>query len=209
MKFVIVTGLSGSGKSEVMKVFEDMNYYCDVIIDEANKMNKMVKNLLTLNQLEFGNSPVNMERFDIVSVINGVINSMKIKAEQKEINVLFEEKRQIYVWADEFQIEEVITNYLSNAINHVDENKLIKVEISEKNGIVRVSVFNSGKNIPDNELENIWVKFYKVDKARTREYGGNGIGLSIVKAIMDSFGKGYGAINHTNGVEFWFELDMK
>ena len=169
----------------------------------------MVKNLLTLNQLEFGNSPVNMERFDIVSVINGVINSMKIKAEQKEINVLFEEKRQIYVWADEFQIEEVITNYLSNAINHVDENKLIKVEISEKNGIVRVSVFNSGKNIPDNELENIWVKFYKVDKARTRAYGGNGIGLSIVKAIMERHNKDYGVINHEDGVEFWFELDSK
>lgn len=205
----LIQGYAEGLQEGIMDNPEDMNYYCDVIIDEANKMNKMVKNLLTLNQLEFGNSPVNMERFDIVSVINGVINSMKIKAEQKEINVLFEEKRQIYVWADEFQIEEVITNYLSNAINHVDENKLIKVEISEKNGIVRVSVFNSGKNIPDNELENIWVKFYKVDKARTRAYGGNGIGLSIVKAIMERHNKDYGVINHEDGVEFWFELDSK
>lgn len=186
---------------------EDMEYYCDVIIDEANKMNKMVKNLLTLNQLEFGNAQVNMERFDIVSVVAGVINSMKLRAQQEQVKIDFRCQSAIYVWADEFQIEEVITNYLSNAFNHVDENKLIKVEIIEKNGIVRVSVFNTGKQIPEDELENIWVKFYKVDKARTRAYGGNGIGLSIVKAIMERHEKKCGVMNHENGVEFWFELD--
>lgn len=186
---------------------EDRDYYCEVIIDEANKMNKMVKNLLTLNQLEFGKSQVNMERFDIVSVIAGVINSMKLRMEQQNVNIEFWAENPVYVWADEFQIEEVITNYLSNALNHIDENKLIKVEILEKNGIVRVSVFNTGKNIPEDELENIWIKFYKVDKARTRAYGGNGIGLSIVKAVMERHGKECGVLNRDNGVEFWFELD--
>ncbi len=186
---------------------EEAQYYCDVIIDEAGKMNKMVKNLLTLNQLEFGQGQVNMERFNIVSVIAGIISSMKLHAEQKNVEIQFLEKKDIYVWADEFQIEEVITNYLSNALNHVDENKIISVEIIEKNGIVRVSVFNTGKQIPEEELDNIWTKFYKVDKARTREYGGNGIGLSIVKAVMDRHGKNCGVINHDNGVEFWFELD--
>lgn len=186
---------------------EDVEYYCDVIIDEANKMNKMVKNLLTLNQLEFGKSQVNMERFDIVSVIAGVLNSMRLRMEQRGVEVQFTADMPIFVWADEFQIEEVITNYLSNALNHIDENKLIKVEIIEKNGIVRVTVFNTGKNIPENELENIWIKFYKVDKARTRAYGGNGIGLSIVKAIMERHGKECGVINRDDGVEFWFELD--
>lgn len=188
---------------------EDMEYYCNVIVDEAAKMNKMVKNLLTLNQLEFGGTQVNLERFDIVSVIEGVLNSMKIRAEQNSVEIEFYHRNPIYVWADEFQIEEVITNYLSNALNHVDKNKIIKVEIIEKNGIVRVSVFNTGKQIPENELENIWIKFYKVDKARTRAYGGNGIGLSIVKAIMDRHGMACGANNHTDGVEFWFELDSK
>lgn len=188
---------------------EDMEYYCDVIVDEAAKMNKMVKNLLTLNQLEFGGAQVNLERFDIVSVVEGVINSMKIRAEQNSVEIVFHHRSPIYVWADEFQIEEVITNYLSNALNHVDKNKIIKVEIIEKNGIVRVSVFNTGKQIPESELENIWIKFYKVDKARTRAYGGNGIGLSIVKAIMDRHGMACGVDNHADGVEFWFELDSK
>ena len=111
---------------------EDMDYYCDAIIDEAGKMNKMVKNLLTLNQLEFGDGSVNMERFDIISVIAGVIHSMQIKANEKQVNIEFNQMEPIYVWADEFQIEEVITNYLSNALNHVDENRNNSSENSGK-----------------------------------------------------------------------------
>lgn len=72
---------------------------------------------------------------------------------------------------------------------------------------VRVEVFNTGNLIPEQEIPHIWDKFYKVDKARTREYGGNGIGLSIVKAIMDSFHRQCGVRNEENGVTFWFELD--
>ena len=72
---------------------------------------------------------------------------------------------------------------------------------------VRVTVFNSGKPIPEEDVPKLWDKFYKVDKAHTREYGGNGIGLSIVKAIMESFHQKYGVNNFDNGVEFWFELD--
>ena len=132
---------------------------------------------------------------------------LPLRLSWKNINVTFDYNEPLYVYADEFQIEEVITNYLNNAINHVDENKIIKVEITEKNGIVRVAVFNTGKNIPENELENIWIKFYKVDKARTRAYGGNGIGLSIVKAIIDRHNKECGVVNKENGVEFWFQLD--
>lgn len=188
---------------------EDMEYYCDVIIDEAGKMNRMVKQLLNLIHLEQGDNQLQMERFDIVSVISGVISSMKIKSERADVDIIFENKEPIYVWADEFQIEEVITNYLSNAFNHVDDKKQIKVDILQKDGIIRVSVFNTGKQIPEEDIDNIWVKFYKVDKARTREYGGNGIGLSIVKAIMDRHEKECGVTNHEDGVEFWFELDGK
>ena len=81
------------------------------------------------------------------------------------------------------------------------------MEILQKNGIVRVTVFNTGKPIAEDELKNIWIKFYKVDKARTRAYGGNGIGLSIVKAIMDRHNRECGVRNLPDGVEFWFELD--
>ena len=166
---------------------ESREFYCEVIIDESDKMNRMVKKLLTLNQLEFGNDQVIMERFDMTELIRGVANSTKILIEQKGIRLELENSEEAWVWGDEFKVEEVITNYMSNAINHADGEKLIRVFYTRSEDKLRVSVFNTGQPIPEEDIEKIWVKFYKVDKARTREYGGSGIGLSIVKAIMDSF----------------------
>ena len=85
--------------------------------------------------------------------------------------------------------------------------KIIEVKIQNLSDKVRISVFNTGQPIPEDSIPHLWEKFYKVDKARTREYGGNGVGLSIVKAIMDSMNQPYGVLNYENGVEFWFELD--
>ena len=109
----------------------------------------------------------------------------------------------------EFKIEEVFMNFFSNAVNHCEGEKIIDVKMEQKDGRVRVSVFNTGKPIPEDSIGHIWEKFYKVDKARTREYGGSGVGLSIVKAIMDSMNQPYGVINYTNGVEFWIEIETK
>lgn len=187
---------------------QSRNFYCEVIMDEASKMNKMVKSLLTLNQLEFGNNQVQIERFDIIMVINGVISSLNYLLKQGQINLDFPQaKEQVYVYADEFQIEEIVTNYLTNAIHYATGEKKIEISITNLEKNVRISVYNTGNNIPEEEIDKIWVKFYKVDKARTREYGGSGIGLSIVKAIMDAHGKDYGVNNLESGVEFWFELD--
>ncbi len=188
---------------------ESREFYCDVIIDEADKMNRMVKKLLTLNQLEFGNDQVVMERFNMTELITGVANSTKILREQKNIRLELENPEEAWVWGDEFKVEEVITNYMSNAINHADGEKVIRVFYTRSEDKLRVSVFNTGQPIPEEDLDKIWVKFYKVDKARTREYGGSGIGLSIVKAIMDSLHQQCGVINHEDGVEFWMELSTK
>ena len=178
-------------------------------MDEAGKMNTMVKNLLALNQLEFGNDITSMERFDIADLVQNVLNSVGILMEQKGIHLIFKTNEPLYVWADEFKVEQVVTNYVSNAINHCDYDKIIEVKLVRNGGSVRVSVFNTGNPIPENDLDKIWIKFYKVDKARTREYGGSGIGLSIVKAVMESMNKEYGVKNYDNGVEFWFEVDGK
>ena len=175
--------------------------------DEADKMNQMVKKLLTLNQLEFGKETVTMEHFDLTELITGVINSQMLLAEQSGIRIDFEADGPMLVWADEFKVEEVVTNYLSNAIHYASYEKRILIRYIKKADCVRVCVFNTGEPIPESELENVWIKFYKVDKARTREYGGSGIGLSIVKAIMESFHRECGVENHEDGVEFWFELD--
>lgn len=186
-------------------------FYCDVIIDEANKMNQLVKNLLTLNQLESGNEEMAFERINIVELIRGIIQSSDILIQQSEAEVKLHSAESIYVWADEFKVEQVIRNYLSNALHHAQNEKIIDIRVSTdvERAKAHISVFNTGKPIPQEDIDKIWGKFYKVDKAHTREYGGHGIGLSIVKAIMESCGQGYGVINYENGVAFWFELDLK
>lgn len=186
---------------------ESRKYYCDVIMDEAAKMNVMVKKLMTLNQLEFGNDVVSMERFDIVDLICNYVQSAQILTKQNEVSVRMDHYEPIFVWADEFKTEEVFMNYFSNAVNHCAGERLIDVKLTLKENKVRVSVFNTGAPIPEESAPYIWDKFYKVDKARTREYGGSGVGLSIVKAIMESMNQQYGVINYENGVEFWFELE--
>lgn len=206
----LIQGYAEGLKEGISDDPESMNFYCDVIMDEAGKMNNMVKKLLTLNQIEFGNEELVMERFNICELISSIVNANELRAEQKDISIHFSQKdEQIYVWSDEYKIEEVVTNYVTNAINHCDYDKQIDIKIEPKGENVRVSVFNTGKQIPKEDIDNIWIKFYKVDKARTREYGGNGIGLSIVKAICDSCGKKYGVSNVENGVVFWFDLDAK
>ena len=188
---------------------ESREFYCEVIMDESAKMNNMVKKLLTLNQLEFGNDQTAMERFDLTDLVRGVVQAAQLLADQKEAQIAFPQVEPVYVWGDEFKVEEVVTNYVSNALNHVDGDKKIEVKIMRKDNHVRLSVFNTGKPIPEEDLDKIWIKFYKVDKARTREYGGSGIGLSIVKAIMESMHQKFGVVNYDNGVEFWFELEEK
>ena len=185
------------------------DFYCEVIIDEADKMNQLVKNLLTLNQLESGCDHVVFEHFDVMEVIQGVINATAILREQNQIDLTVYGQEPEYVWADEFKTEQVLTNYISNAIHYAAGEKQISVTVIPGEETVRVEVFNTGNQIPEQELSHIWDKFYKVDKARTREYGGNGIGLSIVKAIMDSFHRQCGVRNEENGVTFWFELDSR
>lgn len=207
----LIQGYAEGLKEGILDDPESRAFYCDVIIDEAAKMNKLVQNLLTLNQLEIGSEDVAFERFDIMEMIKGIVQSCDILIQQKGADVRMDKTSSVYVWADEWKVEQVFRNYFSNALNHLDGDKVIDIRVSveEEKGTARISVFNTGKQIPQEDIDQIWNKFYKVDKARTREYGGNGIGLSIVKAIMDSFQKEYGVVNYNNGVQFWFELDVR
>lgn len=205
----LIQGYAEGLKEGVNESEESREFYCDVIIDEAAKMNQMVRNLMTLNQLEFGDEELSYERFDLTQLIREVLKSMEILAQQKEAKVIFRQEEAVYVWGDEFKVEQVVRNYVSNAYNHLDGECVVEVKVLLQDGKAKVIVFNTGTPIPEEEVPHIWDKFYKVDKAHTREYGGNGIGLSIVKAIMESFHQKYGVNNYDNGVEFWFEIDTE
>lgn len=186
---------------------ESRDFYCDVIMDEAGKMNKLVKSLLELNELESGMDKNSVSHFDVVELIRNSITAFDVMAKQYEVSISLGGEEASYVWADEFKVEQVINNYLSNAIHYAKNEKQVRVTVSKNGTNTRVSVFNSGDLIPDDALDKLWTKFYKVDKARTRSYGGSGIGLSIVKAAVNSMKGNYGVVNCDNGVEFFFEID--
>lgn len=203
----LIQGYAEGLQDNVNDDAESRNYYCDVIIDEAAKMNDIVRKLLSLNQLEYGQQALEYDRFDIFEVLRGVLRDTEILEKQQGVKVHLYGEGPCYVWADEYRIEEVVTNYVSNAFHHVSKSKEIAVSVKKTDAAVRVSVYNTGEQIPEADLNKVWIKFYKVDKARTREYGGTGIGLSVVKAVMDAHNQKCGVINHEGGVEFWFELE--
>ena len=129
---------------------------------------------------------------------------------EKNVQIQFNPDEKIYVYADDFYISQVITNYLTNAIKHVKEingEKYIKITNDIKDDKVRITVFNTGDNISEENLSRVWNRFFKADEARNRDDGGSGIGLSIVRAIMNNYGNRFGVENKYNGVEFYFEID--
>lgn len=193
---------------------ESRNYYISVIKDEADKMGNLVKQLLDLSQAERGMDNIDFARIGLKEIVEGVANSFDIKIKEKNINLDIDVDKDIYVWADGYKLEEVIRNYLSNAINHVDDNGYVSIYSSNINeNVARLSVFNSGIQLSSDEREKIWEKFYKVDKAHTRAYGGTGLGLSIVKAIASEHNTKCGCNNITkagfDGMEFYFDLNVK
>ena len=192
---------------------ESREFYANVILDEANKMDRLVKQLLELMKLEYGKREFNNESFDIVSLVDEVIRKSNVMLEENNIDVHFDKKGEVMVYADVFYMEQIVTNYLTNAIKYSKEvNGERKIEVNIlpnlKRKKVRVSIFNTGDNIDENELQRIWGRFYKTDSSRNRENGGTGIGLAFVKAIMNNYKNEYGAINKANGIEFFFDVDI-
>ena len=191
---------------------ESRRFYAEVILDEANKMDTLVKQLLELTKLEYGKREFNNTNFDVLELITEIIRKSKVILEEEKIEVEIENQKPVMVYADEFYIEQVVTNYFTNAIKHAEEikgQKQIKIKITQKENKIRISIFNTGENIKEEHIARIWNRFYKVDSSRNREKGGTGIGLSLVKAIMNNYGNDFGVINQENGVEFYFELDKE
>ena len=139
-----------------------------------------------------------------------MITKSDILIKQQDAHVEVDIPEGTMVWADEFKIEQIITNYLNNALHHLEQPNNISIYSQrEPNDILSIHVTNTGKPIPEEDLMKIWEKFFKVDKAHTRSYGGSGLGLSIVKAIVDSHHQKCGAKNTRTGVDFWFTLERE
>jgi signal transduction histidine kinase len=203
----LIQGYAEGLKVNVNEKQEDKDFYCDVIMDESAKMDKLVKQLLDLSQIDAGYARLEKVDFDIADWANRIIRKNELLIKENNIDMQIEIKQNFVAHADLERMEQIMVNYLVNAINHSDARKLIKVTVQKYEDKGRISVFNSGEPIEPGLLDKIWMSFYKVDQARTRAYGGTGLGLSIVRAIQERHDNRYGAENRDGGVSFWFEVD--
>lgn len=203
----LILGYAEGLKENVADNAASRDFYCSVIIDEAAKMDKLIKDLLDLSQVESGFFRLQKAAFDLSPLIDDLLLKYRNRFAEKNINLSVEKAPSILVSGDELRVEQVIINLLNNAIDHADDEKLIRLTVAERHGKIRVSVYNTGKHIPPDSLGNLWLSFYKVDQARTRDFGGYGLGLSIVRAIQEQHSNAYGVENIAGGVTFWFDLD--
>lgn len=202
----LIQGYAEGLKVNVNDDNESRDFYCDVITDEAHKMAKMINELLNLAQLEYEDTFLEMKMFDIGEMAINKVAKYDIIFSEKGINVEINMKSGIAITGNEDKIEQVIGNYITNAINHCEGEKKISISLEREINGIKFTVFNTGKEIDNEKKERIWESFYKADEARSREYGGTGLGLSIVRAIIDKHKGEYGVENKGNGVEFWFRL---
>lgn len=203
----LIMGYAEGLQEHVVIDEESQRYYCSVIADEAQKMDKLVKSLLNLSQLESGAGHLQWEEFDLAGLAVDVAQKYKALLAEKEIALTVDAATPCFVYGDVLGAEQIITNFLTNAFSHADGERKVRLWLEPAERHWRLRVENTGKSIPEDSLDKIWTSFYKVDKARTRQYGGHGLGLSIVRAIQEAHGNAFGAENTPAGVLFWADFD--
>ena len=179
----------------------DKDYYCNTIIEETNKMNDMVKSLLDISSIENGLNKMEKEKINFSELLNDII--MRIKLLFKDYKVQVDIDDSIMVYADKKYLEQAILNYINNAIVHTQKNDKIKIKL-KKNVF---SVYNEGNTIDDNKLEHIWNSFYKGEEDIVNKDKHAGLGLYIVKTIVEAHSGKYGVRNLNEGVEFYFTIN--
>lgn len=202
----MIQGYADGLKHNIPKTAEDKDYYYDVIIDESKKMNSLIRDLLDLSSYESGNFKIHKTNFDIVELVKTTVEKFKNSFAEKMIKVGVETPESFFIQADKLRIEQVITNFISNALKNVVEDGNIDVSIKKSDKSFILSVFNKGDKIDSSEKDNIWISFYKLESNNGYVKAGTGLGLAIVKAIIELHNGKYGVENINDGVMFWVEI---
>ena len=180
-----------------------------VITGEVDRLNLLVNDILSLSKLENNIENINTEQFDLVGLINTIINRFKIFSITQDYKFNFYSPDKLIICADKIKIEQVIYNLISNAINYSENSKNIYITILPRRNI-RVNISDTGKGIKKEDIDNIWNKYYKANKNHQRNTIGTGLGLSIVKNILELHSYKYGVISKKNkGTTFYFEIKRK
>lgn len=190
---------SGSG--------EKAGEYCDIIVSEAHRMNRLVLELLELSQYESGGMSMQAQEFDLYELVAEYARANQLKFTEKGIHFEFSLPQNCICFADRLKTQMVLNNYISNACAHASGKKSVRLTaVFLDENRCRVTVFNEGSPIAEEDFEKIWDSFYRADKAHSRKEGRYGLGLSIVSEIQKLHGQARGVQNTQNGVEFWFDL---
>ena len=187
-------------------VSKDTTYYTDVILEETDNMNRLIVEMLELAKLESGTYKLEIEAFSIGELIKQVYTKLLFSIEEKKLHVELALDPTIYVQANRNRIEQVVVNLLSNAIRYAPTGEQVKLSVIEYEETVKIEIENNGTPIPEESLDKIWDRFYRLDASRSRHTGGTGLGLSIVKNILELHHADYGVYNKENGVVFYFDL---
>lgn len=185
---------------------KDAEEYLKTIIDEATKMNHLLTNMLEISNLESGNVNLNLESFNIVRLIQGMVKKLTLEFQNRELSVEFNLPEYAYVKGDIVTLERVVQNLLSNTLKYTPSGNTIYISIYEIDSKYLISIENTGVNIPENELENIFAKFYRLDKSRDRTKNSYGLGLATVKRILALHDSEFSISNTEKGVLFKFTL---
>lgn len=203
----LILGYAEGLRENVARDEAAKNDYCDIIIDESTKMDRLIKELLDLSQIEAKMFTLNRSDFQITALITAITTKYQYLLNEQNIHLEIIQKSDVPVNGDPWRLEQVVGNLFTNALHHVAGEKIIRIETQELDSHLRLSIYNSGQPIPEDQQEKIWTNFYKIDKARTRRDGNYGLGLSIVRAIQELHQNSYGVQNTKQGVLFWIDLD--
>jgi two-component system, OmpR family, sensor histidine kinase VanS len=189
---------------------EELHEAQNIIMDEIDRMDKLVQELLDLSKLESATYELHELKFDCMELLSIIVDKCGIMMKERSINFYFEfDDKVVWVYADKSRIEQVIMNFITNAIFNTLENGNIILKSEIRNEFITISVFNEGIHIKENEINKIWEKFYRSDKSRSKKTGGTGLGLAICKEILEKHESSYGVENTENGVRFYFTLKIE
>lgn len=179
--------------------------YTQVILSETDRMNELINILLDLSALEVGALGLADERFDLVELVETVAGRLLVDAPDGDFELEYElpEKR-VFVRSDRSRMEQVLGNLLLNARKNVRPGGVLRLSLTAEEGRVGFSVWNQGRQIPEDQLEKIWIRFYRGSESA---YRGSGLGLAIVARVLSMQGISYGAENVGEGVRFYFRME--
>ncbi|MED2040601.1 HAMP domain-containing sensor histidine kinase [Bacillus wiedmannii] len=182
------------------------DYYFEAMAKEVDKMDVLIVDMLHLAKFESGTYKMDMDIFFIDQLIEQICKQLSLEITKKELQV-HQCLSNVEVIANQHRIEQVLTNFITNAIRYTPEKEKILISTIQENHRVKVCVENKGAHIPKGQLEKVWDRFYRADAARQRSKGGTGLGLAISKNILELHGVEYGVCNTEDGVLFFFYLN--